>query len=82
MRIIDQFGNDYPYESIAISRGDGMIFARPVSNMDKKYLLAKHSSDERAEMVMNELHKNFSGIYQDTLFAKSDYFQFPQEDKV
>lgn len=39
MRVINQNGRDYPYESIVISHGDGMIYARPVSNMEKRYFL-------------------------------------------
>ena len=40
MRVISQNGCDYPYESIATSYGDGIIYARPISNMDKQYLIA------------------------------------------
>lgn len=57
MRIIDQNGCDYPYESIVISHGDGMIYARPVSNMEKQYFLARYSTEEKAEKAMLLLHK-------------------------
>lgn len=61
MRIIDQNGCDYPYESIAISYGDGIIYARPISNMDKRYFLAKYSTQEKAEKAMQLLHEAYTG---------------------
>lgn len=61
MRIIDQNGCDYPYESIAISYGDGIIYARPISNMDKRYLIAKYSTQEKAEKTMEMLHEAYTG---------------------
>ena len=61
MRIIDQNGCDYPYESIAISYGDGIIYARPISNMDKRYLLAQYSAQEKAEKAMQMLHEAYTG---------------------
>lgn len=60
MRIIDQNGCDYPYESIAISSGDGIIYARPISNMDKRYLLARYSTEEKAEKAMQKLHEAYA----------------------
>lgn len=60
MRIIDQNGCDYPYESIAISHGDGIIYARPISNMDKRYFLAKYSTQEKAEKAMQMLHEAYA----------------------
>ena len=61
MRIIDQNGCDYPYESIAISYGDGIIYARPISNMDKRYLIAQYSTQEKAEKAMQMLHEAYTG---------------------
>ena len=61
MRIISQNGVDFPYESIAISYGDGMIYARPISNMDKTYFIAKYSSDEKMEKAMQMLHNTYTG---------------------
>lgn len=61
MRIISQNGCDYPYESIAISYGDGIIYARPISNMDKRYLIAKYSTQEKAEKAMQMLHEAYTG---------------------
>ena len=61
MRIIDQNGCDYPYESIAISYGDGIIYARPISNMDKRYLIAQYSTQEKAEKAMQLLHEAYTG---------------------
>ena len=60
MRIIDQNGCDYPYESIVISHGDGMICARPVSNMEKRYFLARYSTEEKAEKAMQKLHEAYA----------------------
>lgn len=62
MRIIDQNGCDYPYESIVISHGDGMIYARPVSNMEKRYFLARYSTEEKAEKAMQKLHECYTGV--------------------
>ena len=61
MRVIDQNGCDYPYESISISHGDGIIYARPISNMDKRYLLARYSTQEKAEKTMQMLHEAYTG---------------------
>ena len=61
MRIINQNGCDYPYESIAISYGDGIIYARPISNMDKRYLIAQYSTEEKAEKAMQMLHEAYTG---------------------
>ena len=63
MRIIDQNGYDYPYESIVISHGDGMIYARPVSNMEKRYFLARYSTEEKAEKAMQKLRECYLGIH-------------------
>lgn len=62
MRIIDQLGCDYPYESIVISHGDGNIYARPVASMDKRYLLAQYSSQEKAQKAMQMLHECYTGM--------------------
>ena len=61
MRIIDQNGCDYPYESIAISHGDGVIYARPISNMDKRYLIAQYSTQDKVEKAMQMLHEAYTG---------------------
>ena len=60
MRVISQNGCDYPYESIAISYGDGIIYARPISNMDNRYLLARYSAQEKAEKAMQKLHEAYA----------------------
>ena len=60
MRVISQNGRDYPYESIVISHGDGMIYARPVSNMEKRYFIAQHSTQEKAEKAMQLLHEAYT----------------------
>ena len=62
MRIIDQNGCDYPYESIAISYGDGIIYARPISNMDKRHLIAQYSTQDKAEKAMQMLHEAYTGV--------------------
>ena len=61
MRVINQNGRDYPYESIVISHGDGMIYARPVSNMEKRYFIAQYSTQEKAEKAMQMLHEAYTG---------------------
>lgn len=59
MRIIDQNGCDYPYESIVISHGDGIVYARPISNMDKRYLIAQYSTQDKAEKAMQKLNDDY-----------------------
>ena len=76
MRIISQNGCDYPYESIAISYGDGIIYARPISNMDKRYFIAQYSTQEKAEKAMQLLHNCYQGALPNTIF------RFPQEDEI
>ena len=76
MRIIDQNGCDYPYESIAISHGDGIIYARPISDIGKRYLLAEYSTQEKAEKAMQMLHNCYQGALPNTIF------RFPQEDEI
>ena len=61
MRVISQNGCDYPYEGIAISYGDGIIYARAISNMDKRYLIAQYSTQDKAEKAMQMLHKAYTG---------------------
>ena len=61
MRIIDQNGCDYPYESIVISHYDGIICARLISNMDKRYFIAQYSTQEKAEKAMQLLHETYTG---------------------
>lgn len=61
MRIINQNGCDYPYESVVISSGDGIIYARPISNMDKRYLIAQYSTQEKAEKAMQLLQEAYTG---------------------
>ena len=61
MRVISQNGCDYPYESIAISHGDGIVYARPISNMDKRYLIAQYSTQDKAEKAMQMLHEAYTG---------------------
>lgn len=88
MRVISQNGCDYPYESITISHGDGIIYARPISNMDKRYLIAKYSSQEKAEKAMQMLHDEYSYIWKikhglDTYYGtETCIFRFPQEDEM
>lgn len=60
MRVISQNGVDFPYESIAISHGDGIIYARLISNMDKRYLIAQYSTQEKAEKAMQKLHEAYA----------------------
>lgn len=62
MRVISQNGCDYPYESIAISYDDGIIYARPISNMDKQDFLAQYSTQEKAEKAMQKLHECYAGV--------------------
>ena len=61
MRVISQDGCDYPYESIAILHDDGIIYARLISNMDKQYLIAQYSAQDKAEKAMQMLHEAYTG---------------------
>ena len=61
MRIIDWDGCDYPYESIVLSVCDGIIYARPVSDIGKQCWVAKYSTQEKAEKAMQMLHEAYTG---------------------
>ena len=61
MRIIDQDGCDYPYESIVLSVRDGIIYARPISDIGKQCWVAKYSTQEKAEKAMQMLHEAYTG---------------------
>lgn len=82
MRVIDQNGCDYPYESIAISCGDGIIYARPISNMDKRYFLARYSTEEKAEKAMQMLHQSYMSTSVVENIKLHAVFYFPAEDDV
>lgn len=87
MRIIDQNGCDYPYESISISSGEGIVYARPIFNMDKRYLLARYSTQEKAEKAMQLLHSCYGDcmiekVYKQEIRSMWPVFQFPQEDEI
>ena len=69
MRVISQNGVDFPYESIAISHGDGIIYARLISNMDKRYLIAQYSTQDKAEKAMQKLHEAYAP---DPLYIRKD----------
>ena len=75
MRIISQNGCDYPYESIAISYSDGIIYARPISNMDKRYFIAQYSTQEKALKSLEQMR--------DVLYhTPQRVFRFTQEDEL
>ena len=59
MRVIRQNVVDFPDDSIAISHGDGIIYARLISNMDKRYLIAQYSTQEKAEKAMQKLYDDY-----------------------
>ena len=61
MRVISQNGCDYPYESIVLSVCDGIIYARPVSDIGKQCWVAKYSTQEKAEKAMQMLHEAYAG---------------------
>lgn len=88
MRIIDQKGCDYPYESIVISHDDGIICARLISNMDKRYLIAQYSTQDKAEKAMQKLHENYAYSWKLEHGLQTYYrdepvvFYFPREDEI
>lgn len=61
MRIISQNGMDFPYESIAISYDDRIISARPISDTEKRYVLAGYSTREKVEKAMQMFHEAYTG---------------------
>ena len=87
MRIIAQDGCDYPYESIVISHGDGIIYGRSISNMDKRYFIAQYSTQDKAEKAMQMLHSYYGDymiekVYRQEIRSMWPVFQFPQEDEI
>ena len=82
MRVISQDGCDYPYESIVISHGGGIISARMISNVEKRYFLAKYSSEEKAEKAMQKLHQSYMSTTVVENIKLHAVFYFPTEDDV
>lgn len=76
MRVISQSGVDYPYDSIAISCEDGIIYARPMTNVDRRYLLAQYSTPEKSRKAIEKMYR----CYQEGL--ENVVFRFPQNDEL
>ena len=84
MRIISQNGMpviiDLPYERIGISQSykepNYIIGFDTLANDDDCFYLAKYSTPEKAEKVMQMLHNCYQGALPNTIF------RFPQEDEI
>lgn len=74
MRIISQFGVDFPYEHIIVLREENNICGELSSAPDEHYLLAKYSSEEKAVEVLGDMRNAYRN--------EQTAFYFPDEDEV
>lgn len=75
MRLISQTGDiDVPYESSAIARADGLIFAYSVNYDSKRIVMGMCSTEEKAKKVMKMLHNTYTGAF----FSRN--IEFPEDD--
>lgn len=79
MRVISQNGNDYPYDSIAVSCEDRVIYARPIFNVDRRYLLAQYSTPEKAEKAMQRMFNCYEEGLSNIVLR---VFRFPRDDEL
>lgn len=63
MRIISQNGLiDVPYEMTAIQNSDGLIIMNMVGDAGKGSVIARYSTEEKANKAMQKLHECYTGV--------------------
>ena len=97
MRIISQNGAiDVPYEMSAIRNEDNVIILNMVGETGKGSVIARYSTSEKAQKVMEMLRKEYCEHYfgQDGAMATANFyvppfafippkvFQFPKDEDV
>ena len=97
MRIISQNGTiDVPYEMSAIRNDDNLIILCMAGETGKGIVIARYSTSEKAQKVMDMLRKEYCEHYfakggamatanfyvQPFAFIPPKVFQFPQDEDV
>lgn len=63
MRVISQTFMDFPYEQIVVFVDDNRVCCRPVNDMSGRYyLLGEYKTNERAQEIFKNLHKDYEEI--------------------
>ena len=79
MRLISQTGDiDVPYEITTLSRTGNIIrIYIPISG-EKGTIMARYSTDEKAQKAMKALHKVYTGMFltQNVEMSDDDYEEF------
>lgn len=79
MRLISQSGEfDVPYEITSLSRTGNIIRAYVPMVGEKGTVMARYSTDEKAENAMKALHKVYTGMFlaQNIEMSDDDYGEF------
>ena len=79
MRLISQNGEfDVPYEIAALSRTGNIIRAYIPEISEKGTIMARYSTDEKAQKAMKALHKVYTGMFlaQNIEISDDDYEEF------
>lgn len=64
MRLVSQNGNfDVPYETTSLSRTGNIIRAYIPMVGEKGVVMARYSTDEKAQKAMKALHKVYAGMF-------------------
>ncbi|WP_312432732.1 hypothetical protein [Lacrimispora sp.] len=79
MRIISQSGTDYPYEQICIQIQNNQIKCK-TCNSERVDLLANYSSAEKAQKVMEMLHREYVGIMPSLIISDCGFSQTDLEE--
>lgn len=76
MRLISQSGEfDVPYEIAALSRVENIIRVYAPIVGKKEIVMARYSTDEKAQKAMKALHKVYAGMFlaQNVEMSNDDY---------
>lgn len=74
MRIISQNNKgNYPYDLITILRNQNEIYARTITG--REYLIARYSTEEKAEHVFSKILINTYNVY-------GDSYKLPKDESV
>ncbi len=76
MRLISQSGEfDVPYEIVALSRTENIIRAYVPIVGEKGTVMARYSTDEKAQKAMKALYKVYAGMFlaQNVEMSDDDY---------
>lgn len=75
MRLISQNGcRDCPYEQCAVYRDENKIMCQLIGD-EKAKVFAEYGSEEKAEKVMELLHRNYTGVFITNVEVDGDSFE-------